>query len=130
LLKATDPALRYTAALAAMEAFDLDSSPDPRVVTILAEAVCNTSLSLTDRQDALTALYSFGPEGSGAMSVASVVFSGGSPRPSALRRCGLELARQLEHDGAAVRLAAATLLHMIDPENLAGKDEATGVAEP
>lgn len=129
MLKATDPTLRYTAALAAMQAFDADTNPDPRVVAILSEAVSDPSLSLTERQNALTGLNVFVPEGPGAMGMVAVAFPAGLSRPSTLRRCALVLARQLEHKDADVRLAAATLLHMISPENLAG-EEANGITKP
>jgi hypothetical protein len=130
LMKSKDPDLRLTSALAAMQTSDPDSSPNPQAVAILAESVCNSSLSLSERQEALAAIYSFGPEEAGAMGMVgfSVVFPTGSPRSSALRRSGVELARQLMHKDSAVRRAAAELLHMIDPENLAGKDEP--IAQP
>ncbi len=40
-----------------------------------------------------------------------------------MRRCGRGLARQLDRKELNVRLGAATLLHLIDPETLAGKND-------
>ena len=130
LLKADDPAVRYSAALAAMQAFDTDANPSTQIVTILEKVASDPTLSLTERQNALTAFYSAGSAEFGTAGIVAATFPAGSPTPLALRRCGRELARQLEHKDAKVRLAAATLLHMIDPENLAGKDEALEIVKP
>ncbi len=130
LLKADDPAVRYSAALAAMQAFDTDANPSTQIVTILEKVASDPTLSLTERQNALTAFYSAGSAEFGTAGIVAATFPAGSPTPLALRRCGRELARQLEHKDANVRLAAATLLHMIDPENLAGKDEALEIVKP
>jgi hypothetical protein len=75
---------------------------DPRVRAVLERAVADTSWTLTQRHKALEMLTNSAPE--------------------ALRGCGLDLARQLNHDDRDIRLGAAKLLQMIDPEWLAGKD--------
>ncbi len=123
MLKSDDPALRYTAALAKIRAEGLNANPDPRAIMILAEAVSNTSLLPMERQSALAALYEIPPGEFEAAGMASVVSSVRPPMSAALRQCGLELARQLEHKRADIRLTAANLLHMINPEDLAGKNE-------
>lgn len=130
LFNASDPARRYAAAVAAMQLYDIESNPDPRVVTILAGVIGDASCPLKQRQDALTALYSFGFEGAGAMGIVEVAFPAGSPKPAALRQCGRALAKQLEHEDPEVRLAAAKLLQMIDPESLAGTNEEPADDEP
>lgn len=131
MLNAPDPARRFTAAMAAMQAYDAGLNPDPRVVAILAESIRDASSPLQQRQDALAVLYSFGPAGPGAiMGAMSVTFPAGSPKPAALRQCGRALAKQLEDKDVDVRLAAARLLQMIDPESLAGVDEEPESAHP
>jgi hypothetical protein len=68
---------------------------------ILEYAVSDMSLKLDQREAALQALNSMGARGP-------------------LRRCGLELARQLSKPSVSSRVAAAKLLHRIDPSILAG----------
>jgi hypothetical protein len=84
------------------------SSPAPISVAsfrsqfaILEQAVCDTSMSFELRDQALKELISV-------------------PMLVPLHRCGLELARQLELPDTGRRVAAARLLHMIDPDTLAG----------
>jgi HEAT repeats len=125
LLKAGDPGVRSSAAIATMQQSDPQQPPDPRVLAVVEAAVVDTSLSFELRSDALGALYGLRPGGLMATGMAGGMMSAtlppGSPGPPALRRCGLILARQLEHADLDVRVTAARLLQMIDPEILAGK---------
>jgi HEAT repeat protein len=140
LLKGDNPSLRCTAALAAQQAIDPEQKPDPLLISTLERAVTDPSLSYALRENAIGALYSFTPGGPvmggggggmAGMAVGSLTpgsLAPGSPATvlptsSALRRCGRELARQLDYKDVGVRLAAAMLLHLIDPETLAGKNE-------
>jgi HEAT repeats len=124
LLKSDDPRLRTMAALAAVSVSmppgaltgidevvapttslpkPMSKLPEPYRLgfAIIENAVSDTSLEFDLRELALLALKS-------------------APRPAAMHRCGLELARQLDRPDTASRLAAARLLHMIDPDTLAG----------
>jgi hypothetical protein len=124
LLKSDDPRVRTAAALAAGSiswppggpaAIAMPSGPDtspssPAPITvasfrsqfvILEQAVCDTSMSFELREQALNKLIS-------------------GPMLVPLHRCGLALAHQLELPDTARRVAAARLLHMIDPDTLAG----------
>jgi hypothetical protein len=102
MLTSGDLGLSYTAVLATMQMTGPDQPLDPRVRSVLERAVADTSRTLNQRREALEMLKNLAPE--------------------ALRSCGLELARQLNHDDRDLRLGAATLLQMIDPEWLAGKN--------
>jgi HEAT repeat protein len=102
LLTSDDVGLSFSAALAIMEITGPVQPLDPRVRAVLERAVADTSWTLTQRHKALEMLTNSAPE--------------------ALRGCGLDLARQLNHDDRDIRLGAAKLLQMIDPEWLAGKD--------
>jgi len=129
LLKADDPGVRATAAIAIMQDLAEGQPPDHDLVAALEATLTDTSLSLELRTSALEALQAVGSEAGGmAATMASMMGAPApgapdSPGPAALRRCGLALARQLEHKDPAVRLAAANLLRMIDPETLAGKND-------
>ena len=96
-----DPRVRFTAALAAERLAAPGSTPDPRMAPALEAAVLDASHAFSLRGRALDVLYGISP--------------------ATLRHCGRELARQLDLDDDDARLAAANLLHMIDPETLAGK---------
>jgi HEAT repeat protein len=132
LLDSDEPDVRYDAAMVAVLGLDQDAAPDPRLDAILEAAVRDASLALDRRQEALTSLYAYGTAGGMAMGMGagSAGFPPGPPRRSVLRRCGLELARQLSDEDPDVRFAAAMLLQMIDPETLSGKGEAPGDAAP
>jgi HEAT repeats len=83
----------------------------PQALEALEQAVADASLPLVLRSEAVSALQ---------------VHAAGS-----LRKCGLELARQLRDPERQVRLDAARLLHMIEEEALAGPvDEEPGNDEP
>ena len=136
LLKGDNPGVRATAAIAAVQDLTENQPPAHDLLAALEATVIDTSLSVELRTSAIEALQAVGPDPGGmaggmAMGMASMMAAASAPAPgtpdspgrSALRRCGLALARQLEHKDPAVRLAAANLLHMIDAETLAGKDE-------
>ncbi len=126
LLHSPKPDVRNDAALAEIQLLDPETNPSTLVATILADRVCDPSRALKQRTDALSALYGFDVESVfGGMGTTNVEFPAGSPKPAALRRCGLELARQLADEDVDVRQAAATLLHGIDAESLAGVDDET-----
>jgi HEAT repeat protein len=101
LLASDNLGLSYTAALAIVQTIEPVPPLDPKVRSAMERAVTDTSRTRPQRRDALEKLANLAPE--------------------ALRSCGLELARQLNQDDRDIRLAAATLLQMIDPEWLAGK---------
>jgi HEAT repeat protein len=101
LWSSPDPKVCFTTALAARLMAAPGSSPDPRVIAALEEAIADPARSYSIRERVLGILY--------------------ETAPSSLRRCGRELARQLDLDNPNSRLDAANLLHMIDPETLAGK---------
>lgn len=96
-----DPRVRFTAALASLQLIEPGPQPDPRLAPVLEAAALDPSRSFDLRHRALAGLFDLAP--------------------AALRRCGIGLAHQLELDDADARLNAATLLHAIDPETLAGK---------
>ena len=129
LLTSGRPDARWAAAVAVMDASGREEkAPDPAVISALEGAAMDTTLSLDQRMASVVALTQSGsgmagPMGmAGGMGMAGVSGSGPPWAWPALRRCGLELARQLDHKDRKVRIAAATLLHMIDPDALAGKD--------
>ena len=70
-------------------------------IALLEKAVSDTELEFDLRESALYALRSTGPR-------------------NAVHRCGIALAHQLEAWDIPMRVAAARLLHLIDPETLAG----------
>ncbi len=72
----------------------------PLAIEALERAVTDLSLSFASRSSALNAL--------------------GETSARSLRKCGLELARQLSHQDRQVRLDAARLLHGIEDQDLAG----------
>jgi hypothetical protein len=104
LLDSPEPAVRFTAAHAILHENGPGPNPgpnaDPRLVAAIESAVLDTSRALHLREQALGTLHE--------LSLAAV------------RRCGLELSRQLDAEDYDARLAAASLLHSIDPEILAG----------
>jgi HEAT repeat protein len=123
LLNSDDAGVRCSAAIATMQQIDPQQAPyNPRALAAVEAAVVDTSLSFDLRSDALGALYGLGPGSLMAPGMVSATLPPGLPGPSALRRCGLVLARQLEHADLDVRVTAARLLQMIDPEILAGKE--------
>jgi HEAT repeat protein len=129
ILKSNNPGLRFSAALAAMKAAPQEQRPNPLVLSVLERAVTDTSLSILPRQQAIAALYSgqgeeFGVAGGMPGFPAGSVAGWPSPVADArevFRRCGRELARQLDNDDEILRVTAARLLHMIDPDTLTGK---------
>jgi HEAT repeat protein len=70
-------------------------------IALLEKAVSDTELEFDLRESALYALRSTGPR-------------------NAVHRCGIALAHQLEAWDIPMRVAAAKLLQLIDPETLAG----------
>jgi HEAT repeat protein len=83
----------------------------PQALEALEHAVADVSLPLASRSDALAAVF---------------LNAAGS-----LRKCGLELARQLSSRDRQARLDAARLLHMIDDQSLAGPlDDEAGNDKP
>ena len=101
LWASSDPRVRFTTALAALQLIAPGQTPDARIAPEMEAAVLDASQTFSLRDRALGALYTVAP--------------------ASLRRCGRGLARQLDLDDLNARLAAAELLHRIDPETLAGK---------
>jgi hypothetical protein len=97
-----DRETRTYAALAAARLTQEGEKLPPPLISILETAVVDTTLAATLREHSLQELE--------RLSRAS------------LGRSGRELAHQLDHPNYNIRLDAATLLRMIDPEALAEKD--------
>ena len=127
LLTSDKAEVRWAAAVAVMDASGPEEkAPDPSIISALERAVIDTSLSLDQRVTSIDALTQPGSGMAGLMAMGGGMagVSGTGP-PWAwppLHRCGLELARQLAHKDLNVRIAAATLLHMIEADTLAGKN--------
>jgi HEAT repeat protein len=131
LLKADDLQKRWAAAVVIANSSAGQSGaqvvPDASVTTVLEQTVIDASLALDQRVSALRALTEPGADFFGSM-VMGVGMGGGAGSAGppwawrTLRRCGVELARQLDHKHLSVRISAATLMHMIDADSLAGKN--------
>jgi HEAT repeat protein len=126
LLASPDRGVRDSAALVAARVRDPAQPIDPKILALLEATVLDVSRPLDLRTDALKAIYLDPGWFEPGPGVVVPGFAPGSPVPVALRRCGLALARQLESDDEDTRIAAAALLHMIDPDSLAGRKDPAG----
>jgi hypothetical protein len=128
LLKSTDVQTSRAAAEVIVRAGFSENpgqgAPDPALISVLERVVVDTALPLDNRVSALSALTQSGFDARMGMGAGMAGMGGAAPPWAwpALRRCALELARQLDHKTLDTRIAAGTLLHMIDPETLAGKN--------